>query len=232
MAVAELGQKVSIGISNLFFDRQFVIESVNEKTRKALSHIGGLVRTIARRSIRKRKKESEPGQPPSSHSGLLRGTGSGPGIYYAFDPVHTSVVIGPTPLNQISYVFVGGGEGRKFIRGAIPSILEKGGMVGIREVKNPITGLWERTPWGKKTKERLIPVWKATPKEKAASKGVKTIVKGKHAINFYRVPVEAIESRIRYATIQPRPYMVPAMMKTKDRYASAWSYSGGARVTE
>lgn len=209
-------------ITEFFFDRQKILDMVEAKTAKALTRIGALVRKIAQRSMRKRKKVSAPGEPPSSHEGGLRRN-----IYFAYDPDTTTVVIGPTPYNMKSYVFEGGGKGRNFIKGAVPSILERGGMVGVRELFNVVKEIWERIPWSYNIKDRYVPVWLATPAEKAASVAVKTIRRGKRAINFYRVPRDKVRQRIRYATISPRPYMAPALMKAMETYPAAWSDAGG-----
>src|SRR5690606_6172596 len=53
-------------ITELFFDRKAVTSRVDKATRKVLSRFGAFVRRTARSSIRKRKKTSQPGSPPSS----------------------------------------------------------------------------------------------------------------------------------------------------------------------
>jgi len=77
----------------MFFDRKAVTSRVNKGVRKVLSKFGAFVRTGARHSIRKRKAISQPGDPPSSHVGLLKKL-----IYFGYDANRRSVVIGPTPL--------------------------------------------------------------------------------------------------------------------------------------
>jgi hypothetical protein len=79
----------------LFFDAKKVIDATTKAERKVLSRFGAFVRRSARSSIRKRRKVSSPGQPPSSHTGLLRRF-----IFFAYDPWRKSVVIGPARLNQ------------------------------------------------------------------------------------------------------------------------------------
>jgi len=59
-------------IKQLFFDSPKVVRAVDRTTRRVLSKFGAFVRRTARSSIRKRKRISEPGSPPSSHSGLLK----------------------------------------------------------------------------------------------------------------------------------------------------------------
>ena len=82
-------------VKQLFFDSPKVLGAVDKATRKVFSRFGAFVRRTARGSIRKRKKTSAPGQPPSSHTGLLKRF-----IFFSFDPSRKSVVIGPMRLNQ------------------------------------------------------------------------------------------------------------------------------------
>jgi hypothetical protein len=77
------------------FDSPEVIRRVDRARRRALARSGALVRTIARRSIRRRRKASPPGQPPSTHTGALKGT-----IRFGYDAVKDTVVIGPMPPRQ------------------------------------------------------------------------------------------------------------------------------------
>ena len=99
----------------LFFDRQAVISKVDAASRKVLSKFGAFVRRSAKSSIRKRKKPSPPGSPPSSHTGLLKKF-----IFFGFDPSagRGSVVIGPTRLTQRG-------------RGEAPPLLEYGGTTTL-----------------------------------------------------------------------------------------------------
>lgn len=76
---------------NNFFDRKVVMDAVDRATLRVLSRFGAFVRTRARSSIRKRKRPSTPGQPPSSHVGTLKAL-----IFFSYDPDRKSVVIGPT----------------------------------------------------------------------------------------------------------------------------------------
>ena len=84
---------VGVVTKAMYFDQKAVQRATDRATRKVLSKFGAYVRTAARSSIRKRKAVSEPGQPPSSHVGLLRKL-----IYFGYDPAKRSVVVGPTPL--------------------------------------------------------------------------------------------------------------------------------------
>lgn len=95
-----------------FFDSAKVMAMVDAKRRRALSKFGAFVRRKARSSIRKRKKLSEPGSPPSSHVGTLKNL-----IYFAYDTSRNSVVVGPTPFRG---------------KAVAPALLERGGSSSQR----------------------------------------------------------------------------------------------------
>jgi len=77
-----------------FFDTRLVAGAVDAATRRALSRLGAFVRQRAKTSIRKRNRPSEPGQPPSSHTDLLKRF-----LFFAWDPASKSVVVGPVVLS-------------------------------------------------------------------------------------------------------------------------------------
>jgi hypothetical protein len=106
-------------IINLFFDKQAVRDKVDVGTRRVLSKFGAFVRRTARRSIRPRKRISNPGAPPSSHLGLLKKF-----IFFGYEPTARSVVIGPVRLSQNG-------------RGEAPALLEHGGTgkIGKRRAR-------------------------------------------------------------------------------------------------
>lgn len=103
-------------VKSLFFDRKRVQDALDKNTRNVLSRFGALVRQTSRWSIRKRKRSSLPGQPPSSHTGLLKRF-----IFYSYDEFQKSVIIGPAKLNDKN-------------TGA-PEILEYGGRTVIESRK-------------------------------------------------------------------------------------------------
>jgi len=108
----EAGHKVMVGMvtRQMFFDSPRVMRAVDRATRRVLSRFGAFVRQTAKTSIRKRKRISRPGEPPSSHAGLLRAF-----IYFGYDADRRSVVIGPTPLHS-----------REYRGGEVPALLEYG----------------------------------------------------------------------------------------------------------
>lgn len=102
-------------VKKLFFPDRKLRDAVADKTLDRLARAGALVRTIAQRSMyRRKKKKSLPGKPPYSHVGYLRD-------YIAFVQSNSflrqSVVIGPVLL-----------PGNKAVVDTpIPGVLEYGG---------------------------------------------------------------------------------------------------------
>lgn len=98
-----------------FFDRAAVADKLSPAVRRALSKFGAYVRTRSRSSIRKRKKVSPAGSPPSSHVGTLKKL-----IFFGYDEGAKSVVIGPV---------VGGSAS------GAPRVLEYGGTGKVKNKK-------------------------------------------------------------------------------------------------
>ena len=97
---------VTMRMTSLFFDAPAVRRAVDAAKRRELSRAGAFIRQRAKTSIRQRKGISRPGDPPHSHAGDLRRL-----IFFAWDRVSDSVVVGPLP----------------FKAGEAPSLLEFGG---------------------------------------------------------------------------------------------------------
>ncbi len=107
----------------MFLDKPKALRYTSAVQRKFMGRFGGYTRSTARRSIRKRKKSSRVGSPPSSHEGSLRRL-----IFFGYDRQRNSVVIGPL----------------KFKSSKIPSVLEHGGhSFALR--RNKKTNKLERT---------------------------------------------------------------------------------------
>jgi hypothetical protein len=104
-----------------FFDRQIVINAVGRASAKNLSNAGSFIRQSARSSLRRRKKASSPGEPPSVHSQDRVATLKN--IWFVFDPAQRSVVVGPLKLNGSRL------EGSN--RETVPSLHELGGTAVV-----------------------------------------------------------------------------------------------------
>ena len=122
----------SIKVTRLFFDAPAVLRAVDRARRQVLSKQGAFLRTRARSIIRPRKTTSAPGEPPHSHTGILRRF-----LYFSFDPATRSVVVGPAKTNQVFFE----GHGRP-VTGTVPEVLEYGGRVKTLQVYK--WGRWRR----------------------------------------------------------------------------------------
>lgn len=180
---------------NWFFDRKLVQDKVDAARIRNLSKIGAFVRTRARRSIRKRKGASKPGNPPHSHVGLLR-----EGILFAYDNDSGGVVVGPRKLNQVSVV------NGQFRSGTVPEILEYGGTIGVVEEwthwlrnKNGTRGGWVRLDLRRRGAKKL-------------------------AIVAVHDPGMLALTRNRQVKIEARPFMQPALRAeiTNPKLRTAW----------
>jgi len=88
------------------FNEDAVLKRAKKTRHAKLRRFGAFVRQTAKTSMRRRKKSSAPGQPPSAHAGHLRDL-----MYFAVAPDARNVVIGPVA----------------FHRGEVPRLLEEGG---------------------------------------------------------------------------------------------------------
>lgn len=129
--VTDTGRGVE-SLKGWFFDRPAVQRLADRAKLRVLSRMGAFVRQRARTSIRTRRAASRPGQPPSSHTGLLKRW-----ILFAYDPAAASVVVGPAALNWVQ--FRGGVRARA---GTVPEALEYGGGYEVLEVLR--YGRWRR----------------------------------------------------------------------------------------
>lgn len=127
-----------------FFDRTAVINAVDRAERRVLSRFGAFVRRGARSSIRRRKSVSQPGSPPSSHTGLLKRN-----IFFVYERQRSNVVIGPILLNK-------GTEA--------PAILEHGGAVTQRRRKKRVRVTYRPRPFMgpafEREKPKLPQMWR------------------------------------------------------------------------
>lgn len=124
-----------------FFDNEKVQKAADRMKIRGLARASGFVRTTARRSIRRRKKNSFPGEPPHAHSGEIKL------IFFGYDERTGTSVIGPLD----------------FKRRHIPEVLEHGGTsTGYR--RNAKTGQVERVEYQVEARPFMNPaLLKAVP---------------------------------------------------------------------
>ena len=115
------------GIRNKqFFDRPAVTGALDRKTVRVMARLGGFVRVVMQRSMRKRKGPSKPGSPPNAHIGTLRAL-----TEFGYDAQDKSLVVGPHKIDSPT-IPVGGGT--------VAELLNQGGdalvyALGGRSVK-------------------------------------------------------------------------------------------------
>jgi hypothetical protein len=105
---------VTLKQAKVKFSEKPILSAKDKGTRKALKSIGALVRTVARRSMKKKKTASQPGQPPRVIEGKLKRF-----LFFVVDNAE-SVTIGPAKLAETG----------------TPSILEYGGVKKNRVRRN------------------------------------------------------------------------------------------------
>jgi len=71
----------------------FINNPIPQEKRKVGNRQGALIRTNARRAIRRRKRPSMPGESPTNQTGILKKF-----LFYSWDGATQSVVIGPEKL--------------------------------------------------------------------------------------------------------------------------------------
>ena len=182
-----------------FFDRKAVADIVGKKAAKNLSKAGAFVRTKARQSMRRRKKASSPGSPPSAHS--KDATASLKNIQFAFDPSRLSLVVGPMLLN--------GSQGAP-----VPGMNEHGGS------RNTTQWRWKPLVFFRRNQDILKSGrigtendWRIVSKKRA--KIIKRSARGAPLFEFR-------EAAVHYPK---RPFMGPALIAEAPKFPSLFGRS-------
>ena len=119
--------KFGYSMKRFYFDRQAVVDAIGQAAARGLGKAGAYIRRRAMHSMRKRKKPSKPGQPPSYHANAnsLRE------IQFYYDAQRLSVIVGPillrTPTNYYGPQLPASQT--------VPELLEFGGSLTVRERK-------------------------------------------------------------------------------------------------
>ena len=127
---------VNVSVKRSFFDRAAVINEIGKWNAAALGKAGAYVQRRARSSMRRRKKPSAVGSPPSAHS--TDAVASLKNIWFAYDRENQSVVVGPLRLNQVQQSWITGANT------TVPGIHEFGDVVTVREVSSNKGKTWRR----------------------------------------------------------------------------------------
>lgn len=196
--------------TDLFFDRNLVVNAVGLTAAKALSRGGAFVRRKARSLVRYRKRPSSPGKPPSAHGNwsALREL-----LFFNYDPATKSVVVGPA---------IFGSQG-----GRVPGVLERGGIVPGR--MNPRR---RKRVLGRSGEIRIGGRSCANTKPTKTYRGQTVEVTYAH-LNTEAQVARANQlneelygpERLPGAAIAARPYMLPSLEETKEQLPGLWKDS-------
>lgn len=91
---------VTYKLTDFFFDKKAIVDKLSSGERRAMVKIGSHIRRAARSAIRKRKRSSLPGSPPSSHTSSKVATLRN--ILFGYEPSKHTVVVGPVLLSRLS----------------------------------------------------------------------------------------------------------------------------------
>ena len=133
---------VDYRLKDWFFDRRNLEFSLARAEIRAMSKVGAFVRKRARSSLRRRRKPSEPGQPPSVHS--TDDVATLKNILFGYDPHIHGVVVGPVKLHAKQ------GLNGVMLSGTVPNLHEFGGTAGLREWYSPTFKQWIPGAWRSK----------------------------------------------------------------------------------
>jgi hypothetical protein len=193
---------VSYRVKDAFFDRGPVITALDKATLRVMRRAGAAVRLRARRSLRRRKRVSAPGSPPSVHSrdpvATLRN------ILFAYDSAAHRTIVGPVGLNQVNDTASRG-------RVTLPELHEYGGQLAIREWRfKQVAHLEEWAGWKNfPTTAKFDRRWKREDRRWQN----RAKARGRHSLFDL-----GVERRIRMATYPARPFMRPALEKEMPRF--------------
>ena len=195
-----------------FFDRQAVIGRMDKANVRALSRAGAFIRTRARTSLRRRKRSSPPGQPPSVHS--TDNVATLKNILFAYEPNNRALVVGPVALNQINQSWI------DMRTRTVPQVLEFGDVLTVHEWR--FTELDNKNDWAG---------WdKYTSTAKFSSQWRRQDQRWRDAARKrrrHRLSDLGVQTRSRRAIYRPRPFMGPALDAEKDHIPDAWTGSLG-----
>lgn len=187
---------------DFFFDRDLVKNAVDRSTVKILSRFGAYVRTRAQRSMRRRKKASNPGQPPSRHQGGLRDY-----ILFAYERTGWSghsVVVGPILFGTTNF----DKDGNKVL-GTVPALHEYGGAVHLLQ-------------W-------FVPIYRTSKKKGVVDTGKREWRRANQNVlrNMEDWERRRMQTRMQSVTYPERPYMRPALAAERPKFAGLFRDSLG-----
>jgi hypothetical protein len=129
--------EMSASMKRYFLDRQEVARQIGRANQRALIRAAAFIRRRARSSLRRRRRPSQPGQPPSVHS--TNNVATLKNIQFAYDPQSQALVIGPVALTGGQSNF-----GPQLAGQTVPQVMEFGATVKMREAR--VGRSWRNRP--------------------------------------------------------------------------------------
>jgi len=145
--------RVTIKAKRAVFRREAVLRRVEQARERSFYRIGGLTRTIAANSMRRRKNVSDPGTAPTRRSGELKRL-----MAFDYDRRTESVVIGPI----------------EFANSGVPNLMEYGGRRFVRSALLPRRGAPKKRPLPKEDLRRYTGSIRYRPRPSVRPALVKT----------------------------------------------------------
>jgi len=146
------------------FETNKVVSRFVDDAKKAVIKQAAYIRRVAKSSIRPangKDDHSLPGKPPKSHTGLLRNF-----IYFDFDNMVSSVVIGPALLQSSSGRKAQLDLARGKFKYPVPQMLEEGGPVRtLRRHANHANGGWYYTSDQMAARPYMAPAFERSKQE-------------------------------------------------------------------
>jgi len=189
-----------------FFDRQAVIDAVGKASAAAMAQAGYRIMRTAQRSMRRRKGASKPGTPPSVHRGDLKRL-----MEFAYDPRARSTVVGP--------VLIGGGGSMP-----VPRVLELGGRAAAHVNRRRLT---RRVGDGGEIRIGGRPAKTTKPVRDWKNRTIQVTYAHLYTQGQADRANEIQEElygpmMMPAADIDPRPYMGPALERTRPQLPQLW----------
>lgn len=192
---------------------------VDEKTANALSKFGAYVRKEARDLIRRQKKPSKPGNPPSSPTGRLKKS-----ILFFYDKKAKSVVIGPIKFSGVQL---------RQTNKPVPAVLEYGGKITLKTIKPPQIGdfgpirISRRPISGSKVRKTVTYVKGRKVTWYVARAKLKTSEQVERARELLeKMYPGRVSASVKWATIKERPYMRVAFRKVLSKLKDIFEVGG------
>ncbi len=213
--------KLDVTLKRFFYDRESVRRKLDDKRLKALRKAGAVLRLRARRKLRRRKRPSRPGEPPSVHAEGSFATLKN--IQFGFDTVAEAAIVGAIKIPAKA-----GSE-------PAPGVMEHGGPTSvdnprrtIREIGKPCeidvdgkSGRRRARRDGVSTKN--VVDWQGKTRRVTYAR-IETAEQARRANEFNEMLFGPLAFTV--GTVAPRPFMAPAAQEASGEFLDLYLKEG------